>query len=109
MRELGITAEIETSDRFRAIRPQLSKLDRETQKREMAKLATAPDYMLGSVHAITEDGSLVIASGSCSQIAPYANGAGSVILVRAPRRWCATSRKDRAACANTPIRWRTRA
>ena len=81
LRELGITAEIENSGRFRAIRPQLNRMDRETQKREMAKLATAPDYMLGSVHAITEDGSLMIASGSGSQIAPYANGAGSVLLV----------------------------
>ena len=47
----------------------------------MARLATAPDYILGSVHAVTEDGQLVVGSGSGSQIAPYANGAGQVILV----------------------------
>lgn len=80
MRELGITQAVEEGD-YRAIRPQLKKLDRKTQRREMAKLATAPDYMLGSVHAVTEDGQLVIGSGTGSQLAPYANGAGTLILV----------------------------
>jgi hypothetical protein len=37
--------------------------------------------MLGSVHAITETGSLVVASASGSQLGPYASGAGKVILV----------------------------
>ena len=81
MRELGLSAEIDESGRYNAIRPQLKKLDRATQQRQMAKLATAPDYILGSVHAVTEDGQLVVGSGSGSQIAPYANGAGQVILV----------------------------
>jgi L-lactate utilization protein LutC len=81
MRELGVTSEIEQSGRYDAIRPKLNKLDRETQGREIRKLAAAPDYMLGSVHAVTEDGVLVAASGTGSQLAPYANGAGKVILV----------------------------
>jgi L-lactate utilization protein LutC len=37
--------------------------------------------MLGSVHAITETGSLVVASASGSQLGPYASGARKVILV----------------------------
>jgi acyl-CoA hydrolase len=57
------------------------KLDRVTQRREMSKLASAPDYILGSVHAVTEDGHLVIGSGTGSQLAAYASGAGKVILV----------------------------
>ena len=81
MREIGVTKVIEQSAKYRAIRPQLLKLDRITQRREMAKLATAPDYMLGSVHAVTEDGHLVIGSGTGSQLAAYANGAGKLILV----------------------------
>jgi L-lactate utilization protein LutC len=81
MRELGVTAEIEESKRFEAIRPRLMQLDRETQMREIRKLATAPDYMLGSVHAVTEDGTLIAASGTGSQLAPYASGAGQLILV----------------------------
>src|SRR5258706_1348339 len=81
MRVIGVTDVVEQSGKYRAIRPQLLKLDRVTQRREMAKLATAPDYMLGSVHAVTEDGQLVIGSGTGSQLAAYANGAGKVILV----------------------------
>jgi hypothetical protein len=80
MRELGVTSEVEGSGRYDAIRPKLNQLDRETQGREIRKLATAPDYMLGSAHAITEDGIIVAASGTGSQLAPYVNGAGKVIL-----------------------------
>jgi acyl-CoA hydrolase len=81
MRELGVTKLIEAGVKYNAIRPQLMKLDRITQRRQIAKLATAPDYMLGSVHAVTEEGELVVGSGSGSQLAPYASGAGHVILV----------------------------
>ena len=41
----------------------------------------APDFMLGSVQAITENGILVDVSATASQIGPYANTAGKVILV----------------------------
>jgi len=37
--------------------------------------------MLGSVHAVTETGSLVAASASGSQLGPYVSGAGKVILL----------------------------
>src|ERR1700745_1575578 len=40
-----------------------------------------PDYALGSVHAVTRDGTLVIASASGSQLASYAWGAANVIFV----------------------------
>lgn len=81
MAELGLTAEIQESGRFDAVRPRLMRMDRATQHREMRKLASAPDYILGSVHAITDDGILLIASGSGSQLGPYAQSAGKVILV----------------------------
>jgi hypothetical protein len=80
MREIGLTQSVEEGN-YHAIRPQLMKMDRQTQRREMAKLASAPDYMLGSVHAVTEEGDLVIGSGTGSQLGPYANAAGTLILV----------------------------
>ncbi len=40
-----------------------------------------PDYALGSVHAVTAGGTLVIASASGSQLASYAWGAAKVIFV----------------------------
>ena len=52
-----------------------------TQLQEMKAVAGQPDYALGSVHAITRDGTLVIASASGSQLASYAWGAAKVIFV----------------------------
>jgi hypothetical protein len=48
---------------------------------EMRTLAASPGYVVGSVHAVTEDGSLLIASASGSQLGPIVSGAGHVILV----------------------------
>ena len=78
---IGVVDEIEMSGRYQAVRPRIRAMDRATQAREMRKLGNTPDYMLGSVHALTEDGSLLSASLTGSQLGPYANGAGKVILV----------------------------
>ena len=56
-------------------------MDRATQGREIRKLGSAPDYAAGSVQAVTEDGQVLIASNTGSQLAPYAAGAGKVIWV----------------------------
>ena len=56
-------------------------MDRATQGDEIRREAAAPDVMLGSVHAVTETGSLMAASMGGSQLAPYVAGAGRVILV----------------------------
>ena len=48
---------------------------------ELQTIRGQPDYALGSVHAITRDGTLVIASASGSQLASYAWGAANVIFV----------------------------
>jgi L-lactate utilization protein LutC len=79
--QIGLTEAIEKSGCYRAIRPQLRRLDRLTQAQEIRKLASAPEYMLGSVQAVTESGQVVIGSGSGSQIGPYASGAGKVIWI----------------------------
>ena len=78
---LGITYEIETSGRYSALRPRIWSMDRETEAQEIRRLGAAPDVMLGSVHAVTETGSLLAASMSGSQLGPYASGAGRVIFV----------------------------
>jgi hypothetical protein len=56
-------------------------LDFATQRQEMKQVAGQPEYSLGSVHAVTRDGVLVIASASGSQLASYAFGAANVISV----------------------------
>jgi hypothetical protein len=77
----GITDEIEKSGRYERVRPRIGSLDRTTQADEIRRLAAAPDVMLGSVHAVTETGSLLAASMGGSQLGPYVSGAGRVILV----------------------------
>src|SRR6266498_2143338 len=78
---LGIKDQIDKSGRYEAIRPKMFAMNRETHGREIRKLGGAPDYAAGSVHAVTEDGSVLIASNTGSQLGPYASGAGKVIWV----------------------------
>ncbi|KXK13156.1 MAG: hypothetical protein UZ14_CFX002001895 [Chloroflexi bacterium OLB14] len=78
---LGIQKEVDTSGRFDALRPKMFAMNRETQAREIRKLGGAPDYAAGSVHAVTEDGHVLIASNTGSQLGPYASGAGKIVWV----------------------------
>lgn len=78
---LGIKDVIDKSGRFEAVRPKMFAMDRATQGREIRKLGGSPDYAAGSVHAVTEDGQVLIASNTGSQLGPYASGAGKVIWV----------------------------
>ena len=77
----GIARELDTSGRYEPIGPRVRSMDRATQGDEIRRLTAAPDVMLGSVHAVTETGSLLAASMGGSQLAPYVAGAGRVILV----------------------------
>ncbi len=77
----GIADEIEGSGRYEPLRPRVFSMDRATQADEIRRLSAAPDVMLGSVHAVTETGSLMAASMGGSQLGPYVSGAGRVILV----------------------------
>jgi LUD domain len=77
----GIIDTLEKSGRYEPLRPQTWTMDRKTQGDEIRRLIASPDVMLGSVHAVTETGSLVTASMGGSQLGPYVSGAGRVILV----------------------------
>jgi hypothetical protein len=78
---LGIKETIDKSGKYDAVRPKLFAMDRTTQAREIRKLGGAPDYGAGSVQAVTEDGKVLIASNTGSQLGPYASGAGKVVWV----------------------------
>ena len=81
LQDAGIFDAIHDASRYDALRPRIFKMDRQTQAREIRKLIAGPDFMLGSVNAVTEDGILVAASASSSQLGPYASTAGKVIMV----------------------------
>ena len=80
--ETGIADAINDGDgRWESARNKMFALDFATQAQQMKAIGGQPDYALGSVHAITADGTLVIASASGSQLASYAWGAANVIFV----------------------------
>lgn len=78
---IGLTKIINDSGDYDAIKPKLMTMNRETQNSQMQKLGAAPDYVVGSVHAINEHGHAFIASNSGSQLPSYAYGASKVIWI----------------------------
>jgi len=81
LRVSGIEEDINASGRYDAIRARGQAMDRATQLTEIWRLLASPDVIVGSVHAVTETGSLVIASASGSQLPGYAGGSLHAIWV----------------------------
>jgi hypothetical protein len=81
LQETGIAEAINEGGPYESARTKMYALDVATQAQEMKAIGGLPDYALGSVHAVTRDGALVIASASGRQLASYAWGAACVIFV----------------------------
>jgi len=79
--ETGVADAINDGGTYDSARNKMFALDFATQAQQMKAIGGQPDYALGSVHAVTRDGTLVIASASGSQLASYAWGAANVIFV----------------------------
>ena len=78
---LGLDKEINESGNYNAVMPKLYAMDRNTQNREMQKLGAAPAWAVGSVHAVTKEGQVIVASNTGSQLPAYAYAGGNVIWV----------------------------
>ena len=81
LRLSGIDEDINASGRYEAIRPRVLAMDRATDADEIRRLLASPDVVVGSVAAVTETGSLVVASASGSQLPGYAGGAARAIWI----------------------------
>jgi hypothetical protein len=81
LEEIGFNRELESSSRYTAVRNLLKTMDYATQARDMVKLGAAPEWVAGSVHAVTESGEVLVASASGSQLGPYSAGAEGVVWV----------------------------
>ena len=79
--ETGIADAINNGGEYESARNKLNELDFATQLAEMKAIGGQADYSLGSVHAVTHDGALFIASASGSQLASYVWDAANVIFV----------------------------
>ncbi|TXG99870.1 MAG: hypothetical protein E6P95_04240 [Candidatus Moraniibacteriota bacterium] len=69
------------SSEYVSLKNILMSMDRSTHSREMQEIGAAPAVAMGSVHGITEDGQVIIASATGSQLPAYAYGADKVIWV----------------------------
>src|SRR6202011_2842937 len=81
LRLSGIDADINASGRYQAIKPRVLAIDRAAGADDIRRLLASPDVAVGSVAALTETGSLVVASGSGSQLPGYAGGAARAIWI----------------------------
>jgi len=81
LRLSGIEEDINNSGRYDALRSRGTTMDRATQMDEIRRLLASPDVIVGSVAAVTETSSLVIASASGSQLTGYAGGSARVIWI----------------------------
>ncbi len=81
LEQIGLKDDIESSARLENSRSRTHSLDRQTQQRELRKQVSSPDVVVGSVQAITEQGQVLIASATGSQLAAAVFGADKVIWV----------------------------
>jgi LUD domain len=81
LRLSGIEEDINHSGRYDALRSRGATMDRATQRDEIWRLISTPDVIVGSAHAVTETGSLVIASASGSQLPGNAGAAARAIWI----------------------------
>ena len=84
--QIGVTGEIESSGNYIALRKEVLQTTDLAKRDELRKRAQVAEYCIGSVHAVTEDGHIVVASATGSQIAPYAYGANKLILVASSQK-----------------------
>lgn len=77
----GISEVINESDKYISAKNKLYAMSRETAGNEMNKIGAATEYTLGSAHAVTQDGKIVIASNTGSQLPAYAYSSSNVIFV----------------------------
>ncbi len=77
----GIVSELNDSNKFNSARNKLNSMNRAEEGLEMQKLGAAPEWAIGSVHAVTEEGHVLVASNTGSQLPAYAYGSSHVIWV----------------------------
>jgi L-lactate utilization protein LutC len=81
LNEIGLSEEIDDSGKYVSVRKEYMALDHKKDGDKIRVLRSTPDFIVGSIHAITKQGEAVIASNTGSQIAAYSSAAGKVIWV----------------------------
>ncbi|MBI2598288.1 MAG: LUD domain-containing protein, partial [Candidatus Diapherotrites archaeon] len=79
--QIGLSKEIQESGKFSSVRKKIMSVDQKELRSAMRRMSSAVEYAIGSVHAVTQKGEVIIASNSGSQLAPYAYGAGKLVWI----------------------------
>ncbi len=87
---IGYTEYLENCIRYNDLHKALVAEQDPNQQRELRRLASVAEYVVGSVQAIAETGEVVIASSSGSQMGAYSYGAKHLILVAGTQKICPT-------------------
>lgn len=78
---LGLDKHIQESGKHDSVKVKLSKMNREEHHSQMQRIGAAPQWAVGSVHAVTEDGKVIVASNTGSQLSAYVYGAPHVLWI----------------------------
>ncbi|MHB8606114.1 MAG: LUD domain-containing protein [Thermoplasmatota archaeon] len=76
----GFTHDLNDSGRYDAVRKRYATISDRAERHRAWRKNVAPDWVVGSVHAVTRDGTVVAVSQGGSQLASYAS-AGHVVWV----------------------------
>jgi L-lactate utilization protein LutC len=79
--QIGVSEVINESGDYNSIHKKVLTMDREKEGKEIGRMRSVSDWAIGSFHAVTEDGKIMMASGSGSQLPGYVYGATNVIFV----------------------------
>lgn len=81
LEQTGIKDAINSSGKYNLVKNQLSAMDREKDSLKMQKIGAAPEWAIGSVHAVTKNGEVLVASNTGSQLPAYVYGSSHVVWV----------------------------
>jgi hypothetical protein len=82
LEQAGLAETFNESGKYNSVRKQYTPLFGQPDRAvEMRRIGSGSEYTVGSVHGLTEDGQVVIASKTGSQLPNYAYGAQHVVWV----------------------------
>lgn len=81
LEEIGLSEEIDNSGKYVSVRKEYMGLDHKNDADKIRILRSTPDFIVGSMNAMTKQGEAVIASNTGSQLAAYTSGARKVIWI----------------------------
>lgn len=79
--QIGLSKALDESGDYDSTRKKIMALSQSEMRTQARRINAAVDYVVGSIHAVTEDGHAIISSNSGSQLAAYVFSAAHVIWV----------------------------